>query len=321
MSESLLSLVVSQIKANQSEELEKFLGQSTSVAVIISSSSVPHTLLDLTDAKRLYHFCRYYSSTSEKVGESDKRSAALIRKAMVREYPNLHADFILLTGDKLKNASGMFCSQSAIESYGTGIIKGIIDFQFELKSSEALELAEYIRWIGSVRPASDVLSDGRKVSAKPSIAISSPCLSRFIGVSNSTELSKRVLGFVHEASKSIWLTAPSVIKKGFIEELHKIVIDRGLSVRCMIGDSDSAKELAIKYPEWEILHCKGLNVSSLLIDAEDQPVAIIGTINWMSGTQDNILALALPLEVDDSRIERITETWKSVSPHCKRVLA
>jgi len=103
MNESLLSLVVAQIKFNQSEELQKFLGQSTTVAVIISSSSVPHTLLDLTDAKRLYHFCRYYSSTSQKVGESDKRSAALIRKAMVREYPNLHADFILLTGDKLNN--------------------------------------------------------------------------------------------------------------------------------------------------------------------------------------------------------------------------
>jgi len=306
------------LRASQAARMDAFLGSPSVVVAFVSPTGIAHRLLSVTDAQRAYVLSGKGPFASQAPG-ADKRAAALLKEAMVRTYPGLSASYLVLGDGGFTDPKGLWTAPSLLASDSVNGNHAPVDLQFELTPPESRELAEHLRWLGTVRPAIDSL-DGREIGVPPVKALAAPRTRRLRSVGTSSELADAALAVVQEATESVWLTASTIRSKGFAADLAKFVMGRSINIRCILADTVEASELAKAYPTWEVLVCPGMEANTLLADAKSAPAALVGSINWMNRPVDNQLALALPLTVDDPRIRLIHEIWDIFAPMCARAV-
>jgi hypothetical protein len=141
---------------------------------------------------------------------------------------------------------------------------------------------------------------------------------RVVPLSSSEEMYQHASEALQEATQSVWLTAPTVRHKGFIQALAEVARTKSLTVRCLIGDAEAAKALAVTQPDWEVMACPGMACSSLLLDAAQEATALVSNIPWTGAPVENALGLCLVLSVDDARLRLLKELWAEITPHCVR---
>lgn len=316
MNTGIIQQEVARLRACQAAQLEAFLGMPSVVAAFVSPTGVAARFLTLTDAQRAYVMSGRGPFASQAPG-ADKRAAALLKEAMVRTYPGLSASYLVIGDGGFANPKGLWTAPSVLASDSSAGIHPALDLQFELTPPESRELAEHLRWLGSVRPAMDSLY-GREVGVPPVKVVAPPKTRRLRLVGSTSEMAEAARATVQEANESVWLTASTIPSKGFSTELAKLAKERKLKIRCIISDAVAARELARAQPDWEVLVCPRMEANTLLIDANAAPSAFIGSVNWMKRADDKQLALALPLMIDDPRIPQIQNIWDVFSPLCDR---
>jgi hypothetical protein len=317
MSNFGLSQITRQRFEQQTRALDAFLGRSAAIAAIIAPQPSSGQFLTRIDTQRLYHFIGRSEGGGARPSLGEKRRAALHREAMVRRYPGLRASFLLMGQAGFQDAQGLWVPPAQWTADVDETAGKTLDFQCELTASEAREVADYLRWLGSVRPAFDWL-DEREVSARPITTAAMPRMRRFVPLSSSAEMHQHACEALKEARRSVWLTAPTVRNKGFIQELGDVARTKSLAIRCLIGDVEAAKALAVTQPEWEVLACPEMACSSLLIDAAEEATALVSNIPWAGATVENALGLCLALSVDDTRLRLVKDLWAEITPHCVR---
>jgi len=315
MNETQLGHRIDRLHGEQERQLDSFLSQPSIVACVVTPVVVSPQLLTRMDAQRVYHFAGRVPAS----GQGEKRTSMLLQESMIRLCPGMGSSFVILCEEALKNAQGLYASPSMLGGHSNDPGRGL-DVQFELNPSETRELAEYMRWLGSVRPAFDLLHD-REVGARSVAVQSMPKFRRLAGFSSWDELSRHAAETMSQVAKSIWVTTSTSKKTGFMEQVGEIASEKKLSVRCMIADQASARDLADAYPSWEVLHCPPMAANSILLDANDDPVAFTCSVNWMGASMEKTMGVALPLRIDDVRIKQVRQLWDEVAPFCKRIEA
>lgn len=315
MNEPQLGHRLDRLNDEQERQLDSFLSQPSIVACVVTPVVVSPQLLTRMDAQRVYHF----AGRAPASGQGEKRMSMLLQESMIRLCPGIGSSFVILGDEALKNAQGLYASPSMLGGPANERGRGL-DVQFELNPSETRELAEYIRWLGSVRPAFDLLHD-REVSARSVAMQGMPKFRRLAGFSSWDELARHAEEKMSQVAKSIWVTTSTSKKTGFMQKVGAIASEKKLSVRCMIADQAAAHDLAAAYPSWEVLHCPPMAANSILLDANDDPVAFTCSVNWMGASMDKAMGVALPLMIDDVRIKQVRRLWDELAPLCKRIVA
>lgn len=318
MSNAGLSQIVRQRYAQQSLELDGFLGRSTEIAAMVAPHASSLQWLSRNDTQRLYHFIGRSDGGGSHPSLGEKRRAALHVEAMVRRYPGLRASFLLVAKAGFQDAQALWVAPAQWRAAIDEATDEALDFQCVLTSIEAREVADYLRWLGSVRPAFDWL-DEREVSARPATTAAMPPMRRVVPLSSSEAMQQHAYEALQEARQSVWLTAPTFRNKAFMQSLAEVARTKRLTIRCLIGDAEAAQTLAVAQPDWEVLVCPGMACSSLLIDAAKEATAVVSNIPWTGAPVENALGLCLVLSVDDARVRLVKELWAEVTPHCKRV--
>jgi hypothetical protein len=290
-------------------KLDEWLMRPCVIVAIGASREVSTQRLAQSDAQRAYIFIG--SQLSIAGDQGGKRLASLWRESMIRSVQGISFDALLLVGGDLQPTNGIWSASGLL----AGAKGASVEFQFELTAAEVRDMWTYIRWLGSARPAFDWLGD-RAVGARPVAAVQRPTMRRLKAAKSSEELMQAAMGTLQEALQSVWLTASTLRPKGFAQDLAKHAKLKGLKVRCMLGDRFAAQEIAGDQPEWEVLHCPGLAGHTLLLDAESDPAAFVGSFNWMGAPAEKVHGLGLTLMVDDPRLVQLNQFWKQIGPFC-----